>query len=111
MDLELTKASLESEKKIQKLQTQALNAIWQKISTQSNTEETEIVRELTKSCNFLSLQMEKFQGSLESLVHLISVMYKIPDQCHGDNKEEIATQTDISAVHTPKVIHIKSKNF
>lgn len=68
-DMESTKAALESERKIQMLQMQAINALWKKVSTiQSvpkedqaaslvNSENSEVVKNLTLTCSMLNAQV------------------------------------------------------
>lgn len=72
--MESTKAALESERKIQMLQMQAINALWKKVSAlqpdgrdgQSSTlnmtnlgsgDNTEIVRDLAQTCTVLQSQV------------------------------------------------------
>lgn len=72
-DMESTKAAVESERKIQMLQMQAINALWKKVSalqpesgdgqsaglsmTNLNSENAEIVKELAQTCIVLKSQV------------------------------------------------------
>lgn len=67
--MESTKAALESERKIQMLQMQAINALWKKVSTiQPEMNEThpnthmpinnvEVVKDLAQTCSVLQNQV------------------------------------------------------
>lgn len=70
MDMESTKAALESERKIQMLQMQAINALWKKVSTiqtpnakpetlnsSPNVENSEVVKDLAQTCSMLNAQV------------------------------------------------------
>lgn len=74
MDMETTKAALESERKIQMLQTEAISALWKKISAlQSNDADSnssknismtnlsvnnaEVVKGLAQTCTMLQTQV------------------------------------------------------
>lgn len=73
MDMESTKAALESERKIQMLQMQAINALWKKVSTiqtpntakpdtlntnsSNNVENSEVVKDLAQTCSMLNAQV------------------------------------------------------
>lgn len=71
-DMEMTKAALENERKIQQLQMQAINALWKRVSTMqpvnehsgtgetttvANGDTTNIVQDLTKTCSMLTNQV------------------------------------------------------
>ncbi|KPJ01405.1 Centrosomal protein of 97 kDa [Papilio xuthus] len=69
-DMEATKAALESERKIQQLQMQAINALWKKVSTLQNADvqknklfdtddNSEVLRQLTDTCCSLQAQEER----------------------------------------------------
>lgn len=79
MDMESTKAALESERKIQMLQMQAINALWKKVSniqpppqveianttsatsaastTSATSDNTEVVKDLAQTCSMLNAQV------------------------------------------------------
>lgn len=87
-DMEITKAQLENERKIQQLQMQAINALWKKVSTMQHLESnnssatvdsinatiltskqttlnldnssTTVVNELAKTCSMLTNQVSKY---------------------------------------------------
>lgn len=78
MDMESTKAALESERKIQMLQMQAINALWKKVSniqpppqveianttsisnTSATSDNTEVVKDLAQTCSMLNAQVNIF---------------------------------------------------
>ncbi|KAG6456282.1 hypothetical protein O3G_MSEX009645 [Manduca sexta] len=101
-DMEATKAALESERKIQQLQMQAINALWKKVSTLqaaeskhklSDTEENgDVLRQLTETCFSLQAQVVELQGSMQEVLRAVS----------RARAEPRATQTDITAVLTPQ---------
>lgn len=129
-DMESTKAALESERKIQMLQMQAINALWKKVSalqpeesanqasTSTNTvvnlsngghsenvDTNHIVNTLTATCTSLQNQVQQLQGSMQDMVKFMSMYAQIPAPPNHLYKENgIATQTEIIAVHTPQVI-------
>ncbi|KOB64293.1 putative phosphatasepp1 regulatory subunit [Operophtera brumata] len=101
-DMEATKAALESERKIQQLQMQAINALWKKVSTlqacdaqkkSSDSEDnTDVLRQLTETCFSLQAQVVELQGCMQEVLRAVS----------GKSRAEpVATQTDITAVATP----------
>ncbi|KAB0798811.1 hypothetical protein PPYR_06691 [Photinus pyralis] len=112
-DMESTKVALESERRIQMLQMQAINALWKKVSTlhpngettsgavfpSSTLENTEIVKDLAQTCNMLHSQVQQLQGSMQNI---IKFMTTFGPQSQQINENAIATQTEISAVHTPQ---------
>lgn len=70
--MESTKAALESERKIQMLQMQAINALWKKVSSlqpeagdgphcapalTSMSENSEVVKDLAQTCSLLQSQV------------------------------------------------------
>ncbi|RVE40268.1 hypothetical protein evm_015082, partial [Chilo suppressalis] len=80
-DMEATKAALESERKIQQLQMQAINALWKKVSTLQSSDSqkqkvcdledsTEAVRQLTETCARLQQQVAELQGYNSEFVDL-----------------------------------------
>ncbi|XP_025160240.1 uncharacterized protein LOC105182621 isoform X6 [Harpegnathos saltator] len=111
-DMEATRTALESEHKLQLLQMQAINALWKKVvSLQpgSNRENafndtdnalqpnTDVVTNLAQTCNLLHTQVQQLQDSMSEIKRCMSNMKPKPDLV--DNG--VATQTEISAVHTP----------
>ena len=119
--MESTKAALESERKIQVLQMQAINALWKKVSTiqlpdgedvpqndahsaMSAVDNTGIVKDLTQTCAMLQSQIQQLQGSMQDIVKFVSMFNQIPGVNNQQSKETVvATQTEIVAVHTPQV--------
>ncbi|XP_070521249.1 centrosomal protein of 97 kDa isoform X4 [Cardiocondyla obscurior] len=111
-DMEATRTALESEHKLQLLQMQAINALWKKVvSLQpgSNRENTfgdadntlqpnaDVVSNLAQTCNLLHTQVQQLQDSMVEIKRCMSSMK--PRPALVDNG--VATQTEISAVHTP----------
>ncbi|CAH2251694.1 jg2327 [Pararge aegeria aegeria] len=76
-DMEATKAALESERKIQQLQMQAINALWKKVSTLQNIDpknkdsesedNTEALRHLTETCVNLQAQVNVKATEVDAL--------------------------------------------
>ncbi|XP_064074585.1 centrosomal protein of 97 kDa isoform X1 [Vanessa tameamea] len=101
-DMEATKAALESERKIQQLQMQAINALWKKVSTLQSTDpknrvsesedNSEALRHLTETCVSLQAQVSELQGCVREVLRAVS----------RTRAQPAATQTDISAVLTPQ---------
>lgn len=120
-DLEGTKTALESERRLQLLQMQAISALWKKVValqqsgagqpvlpnmtaadligseqvTSSNS--AECIRKLTHSCLHLHTQVAELQQSMQEVTSVLGLAYRqgqIP-------KVSLATQTDLSAVRTP----------
>ncbi|KAG7305158.1 hypothetical protein JYU34_010658, partial [Plutella xylostella] len=107
-DMEATKAALDSERKIQQLQMQAINALWKKVSTiqvndlnlfadsQKKSSEcddnTEVLKQLTETCFNLQSQVVELQGCMQQVLRAVSRSSATP----------VATQTDICAVVTPQ---------
>ncbi|XP_076273081.1 centrosomal protein 97kDa isoform X2 [Rhynchophorus ferrugineus] len=115
-DMETTKAALESERKIQMLQTEAISALWKKISslnsegggsgavsmtnlTQNNAD---VVRELAQTCSMLQNQIQQLQSSMQDIVKVMSVFSQSTGLNQQLKENGIATQTEIVAVHTPQ---------
>ncbi|XP_050450528.1 centrosomal protein of 97 kDa [Cataglyphis hispanica] len=111
-DMEATRTALESEHKLQLLQMQAINALWKKVvslqpgnrentfnDTGNNTLQSnaDIVSNLTQTCNLLHTQVQQLQDSMSEIKRCMSNMKPRPELV--DNG--VATQTEISAVHTP----------
>lgn len=120
-DMETTKAALESERKIQMLQTEAISALWKKVSalqpnesgpssscnmTDLNVENnSEVVKQLAQTCTVLQNQITQLQGSMGEIVKIMtffsnSASFNANAQGHKENGT--ATQTEIVAVHTPQ---------
>ncbi|CAK1589257.1 unnamed protein product [Parnassius mnemosyne] len=121
-DMEATKAALESERKIQQLQMQAINALWKKVSTLQNADaqknkvfdpddNSEVLRQLTETCCSLQVQVEELQSSMQQVLRAVSQRCA-PATTHSatqptaqsatQSATQAATQTDISAVLTPQ---------
>ncbi|KAJ9599560.1 hypothetical protein L9F63_009958, partial [Diploptera punctata] len=128
-DMEATRAALESERKLQLLQMQAINALWKKVvslqpsqgepSTSSSNSEATVnnyhpdantVRELTQTCTRLHSQVEQLQDSMQSVMQCMSMFCQ--RGLHAEDAEVDvngltittgSTQTDIIAVHTPQL--------
>ncbi|XP_048481533.1 centrosomal protein of 97 kDa [Plutella xylostella] len=99
-DMEATKAALDSERKIQQLQMQAINALWKKVSTIQDSQKkssecddnTEVLKQLTETCFNLQSQVVELQGCMQQVLRAVSRSSATP----------VATQTDICAVITPQ---------
>ncbi|XP_047998340.1 LOW QUALITY PROTEIN: centrosomal protein of 97 kDa [Leguminivora glycinivorella] len=101
-DMEATKAALDSERKIQQLQMQAINALWKKVSTLQNTEcskpdntecsKPDVLRQLSETCCSLQQQVVELQGCMQQVLRCVLPPAAAP----------AATQTDIVAVHSPQ---------
>ncbi|CAG9129764.1 unnamed protein product [Plutella xylostella] len=99
-DMEATKAALDSERKIQQLQMQAINALWKKVSTIQDSQKkssecddnTEVLKQLTETCFNLQSQVVELQGCMQQVLRAVS----------RSNATPVATQTDICAVVTPQ---------
>ncbi|XP_031839682.1 centrosomal protein 97kDa isoform X3 [Nomia melanderi] len=110
-DMEATRTALESEHKLQLLQMQAINALWKKVVSlqpSSNREpasndnenlaqNVDVVTNLAQTCNLLHTQVQQLQDSMSEIKRCMSNMQS--KQNLIDNA--VATQTEISAVHTP----------
>ncbi|CAL7936949.1 unnamed protein product [Xylocopa violacea] len=110
-DMEATRTALESEHKLQLLQMQAINALWKKVvslqptanrDTANNDNENigqnvDVVTNLAQTCNLLHTQVQQLQDSMSEIKRCMSNMQSKPNLI--DNG--VATQTEISAVHTP----------
>ncbi|XP_059061686.1 centrosomal protein of 97 kDa [Achroia grisella] len=108
-DMEATKAALESERKIQQLQMQAINALWKKVSTLQTTESRhpseseETLQKVMETCARLQGQVAELQGCMREL--LLRARPPCDPQCDPHDPPcapSAATQTDISAVLTPQ---------
>ncbi|GBP77307.1 Centrosomal protein of 97 kDa [Eumeta japonica] len=105
-DMEATKAALESERKIQQLQMQAINALWKKVSTLQASDahkktpecedNTDVLRQLTETCINLQAQVVELRGCMQEVLRAVSSGTQ-----HAD-AHAAATQTDIVAVDTPQ---------
>ncbi|XP_072945597.1 uncharacterized protein Cep97 [Epargyreus clarus] len=107
-DMEATKAALESERKIQQLQMQAINALWKKVSTLQTADtqkqkvvdiddNAEVLRQLTETCFNLQAQIVELQGSMQEVLRAVGQRSRPEPRA-----EPRATQTDITAVITPQ---------
>ncbi|XP_046745056.1 centrosomal protein of 97 kDa isoform X3 [Diprion similis] len=108
-DMEATRTALESEHKLQLLQMQAINALWKKIVSlqpgSNNGGDGEgtshansvVVNNLAQTCTLLHSQVQQLQDSMSEIKRCMSNMQPKPTTM--DNG--VATQTEISAVHTP----------
>nr|XP_023019843.1 centrosomal protein of 97 kDa [Leptinotarsa decemlineata] len=118
-DMETTKAALESERKIQMLQTEAISALWKKISnlqpsegetsstsnlnmTNLSINNAEVVKELSQTCTMLQSQIQQLQNSMQDIVKVMTVFSQSAGINHQLKENGIATQTEIVAVHTPQ---------
>ncbi|GJQ84535.1 putative leucine-rich repeat protein [Trypoxylus dichotomus] len=119
-DMESTKAALESERKIQMLQMQAINALWKKVSAiQPETEDShntastansisttinnaELVKDLAQTCSVLQNQIQQLQGSMQDIVKFMTMFSQVPGINQQLKEHATATQTEIVAVHTPQ---------
>ncbi|KAJ8919553.1 hypothetical protein NQ315_002175 [Exocentrus adspersus] len=116
-DMETTKAALESERKIQMLQTEAISALWKKISalqpesegsstnlnmTNLSVNNAEVVKELAQTCTMLQNQIQQLQNSMQDIVKVMTVFSQSAGINHQFRENGISTQTDIVAVHTPQ---------
>lgn len=130
--MEVTKAALENERKIQQLQMQAINALWKKVSTMqqpvtlpciastiTNTtnldqnpqnESATVVQDLTKTCSMLTNQVQQLQGSMRDVLNCMTLFCSMsqnsmlkPVEVTTESRDESGTQTEIIAVHTPQV--------
>ncbi|XP_066593040.1 centrosomal protein of 97 kDa isoform X1 [Prorops nasuta] len=109
IDMEATRIALENEHKLQLLQMQAINALWKKlVSLQHNNREntdgeysvqpnSDIVNNLALTCNLLHSQVQQLQESMSEIKRCMGNLQ--PKSTHID--KGVATQTEISAVHTP----------
>ncbi|KAK1131125.1 hypothetical protein K0M31_017419 [Melipona bicolor] len=110
-DMEATRTALESEHKLQLLQMQAINALWKKVvslqptvnrdSTNADNENiaqnVDVVTNLAQTCTMLHTQVQQLQDSMSEIKRCMSNMQSKANLI--DNG--VATQTEISAVHTP----------
>ncbi|XP_069676947.1 centrosomal protein of 97 kDa isoform X2 [Periplaneta americana] len=131
-DMEATRAALESERKLQLLQMQAINALWKKVVSMQPSQssagpsnasadtginlqhpDADTVRELTQTCTRLHSQVEQLQDSMQSVMQCMSMFCQkgqvVSSQPVGDSMGDGigvntgGTQTDIIAVHTPQM--------
>ncbi|XP_066153165.1 centrosomal protein of 97 kDa isoform X1 [Euwallacea fornicatus] len=117
-DMETTKAALESERKIQMLQTEAISALWKKVSslhtvnpdgsscslnmTNLAPNNSEVVRELAQTCSVLQEQIQQLQYSMQDILRVMSMFNQKAAIGQQLTDNGIATQTEIVAVHTPQ---------
>ncbi|XP_037883485.1 centrosomal protein of 97 kDa isoform X1 [Glossina fuscipes] len=101
-DMEMTKAQLENERKIQQLQMQAINALWKKVSSMQNepsatsasstteanvanslhleNNSTAVVNDLTKTCSMLTSQVQQLQGSMRDILNCLTLFCNLPQE-------------------------------
>jgi hypothetical protein len=115
--METTKAALESERKIQMLQTEAISALWKQMSalqpstgqsssvnmTSLSADNAEVVKELAKTCTVLQNQIQQLQNSMQDIIKVMTVFSQATSLNPPLTENGIATQTEIVAVHTPQV--------
>lgn len=128
--MEVTKAALENERKIQQLQMQAINALWKKVSTMQQpvtlpcisstitttnsdlqnpqNESATVVQDLTKTCSMLTNQVQQLQGSMRDVLNCMTLFCSMSQNSmlkpvEVTTNDESGTQTEIIAVHTPQV--------
>jgi centrosomal protein CEP97 len=115
-DMETTKAALESERKIQMLQTEAISALWKQMSalqpstgqsssvnmTSLSADNAEVVKELAKTCTVLQNQIQQLQNSMQDIIKVMTVFSQATSLNPPLTENGIATQTEIVAVHTPQ---------
>ncbi|XP_063923100.1 centrosomal protein of 97 kDa isoform X2 [Zophobas morio] len=115
-DMETTKAALESERKIQMLQTEAISALWKQMSalqpgsgqsssvnmTSLSADNAEVVKELAKTCSVLQSQIQQLQSSMQDIIKVMTVFSQAASIAPPLVENGIATQTEIVAVHTPQ---------
>lgn len=112
-DMQATRAALESERKLQLLQMQAINALWKKVvnlqpspknepSGSSKGADAETMKELTETCSRLHSQVEQLQGSMQSMMQRLSLLCASQQPRRAPSADTAGTQTDIVAVHTPQ---------
>ncbi|RZB40847.1 centrosomal protein of 97 kDa, partial [Asbolus verrucosus] len=116
-DMETTKAALESERKIQMLQTEAISALWKQMSalqpsngqssnvnmTSLSADNAEVVKELAKTCTVLQNQIQQLQSSMQDIIKVMTVFSQAASLNPPLTENGTATQTEIVAVHTPQV--------
>ncbi|XP_048517086.1 centrosomal protein of 97 kDa [Dendroctonus ponderosae] len=119
-DMETTKAALESERKIQMLQTEAISALWKKVSclagangetatsassinmTDLNQDNSDVVKQVAQTCSVLQNQIQQLQHSMQDILNVMAVFSQSAGLSHQLKENGIATQTEIVAVHTPQ---------
>uniref|UniRef100_A0AAR5P6R1 Centrosomal protein of 97 kDa n=1 Tax=Dendroctonus ponderosae TaxID=77166 RepID=A0AAR5P6R1_DENPD len=120
IDMETTKAALESERKIQMLQTEAISALWKKVSclagangetatsassiniTDLNQDNSDVVKQVAQTCSVLQNQIQQLQHSMQDILNVMAVFSQSAGLSHQLKENGIATQTEIVAVHTPQ---------
>lgn len=120
--MEKAKETLECERKIRVLQMQAINALWQKVTSiqgpenadGSSAESSRMMNSgvsselmiLTKTCTELAAKVNNLQGSLDEVKHVLKALClksNVTETSHISSDTGISTQTEIIAVHTPQV--------
>ncbi|XP_028028264.1 centrosomal protein of 97 kDa [Bombyx mandarina] len=111
-DMEATKAALESERKIQQLQMQAINALWKKVSTlqaldgkhknmSDCDENTDVLRQLSERCINLQEQVVELQSCMREVLRAVTPAARAAAPAPPP-AAPVATQTDVTAVLTPQ---------
>lgn len=111
-DMEATKAALESERKIQQLQMQAINALWKKVSTlqaldgkhknmSDCDENTDVLRQLSERCINLQEQVVELQSCMREVLRAVTPASRAAAPAPPP-AAPVATQTDVTAVLTPQ---------
>ncbi|XP_037959505.1 centrosomal protein of 97 kDa isoform X2 [Teleopsis dalmanni] len=102
-DMEMTKAQLENERKIQQLQMQAINALWKKVSTMQISDTGSLisndgtavtsenskplslddssaaaVQDLARTCAVLTNQVQQLQGSMRDILNCLAIFCNLP---------------------------------
>lgn len=107
--MEMTKAALENERKIQQLQMQAINALWKKVSQMGPTPQnvsladtsassgnshsiddnnpTVIVQDLAKTCTILTNQVQQLQGSMRDVLNCMTLFCNISQNTTNTQKQ------------------------
>ncbi|CAF4952619.1 unnamed protein product [Pieris macdunnoughi] len=105
-DMEATKAALESERKIQQLQMQAINALWKKVSSLQAPEvhkpkvdledNSDALRQLTETCGNLQVQVEELRGSIREVLRFVSSPRGLPRASQTDVTALVASQEELT---------------
>ncbi|XP_022124801.2 centrosomal protein of 97 kDa isoform X2 [Pieris rapae] len=105
-DMEATKAALESERKIQQLQMQAINALWKKVSSLQTPDvhkpkvdledNADALRQLTETCGNLQAQVEELRGSIREVLHFVSSPRGLSRASQTDVTALVASQEELT---------------
>ncbi|XP_045526332.1 centrosomal protein of 97 kDa isoform X2 [Pieris brassicae] len=105
-DMEATKAALESERKIQQLQMQAINALWKKVSSLQAPDvhkpkvdledNADALRQLTETCGNLQAQVEELRGSVREVLRFVSSPRGLPRASQTDVTALVASQEELT---------------